>query len=289
MVANLPERTLERMGLSYQELNAAKPEIILVTMTAFGTEGPWKDRVGFDSIGQAMCGAAYLSGTAAGPARTQVSWVDFSTGVHCAYGALLALIQRQTTGLGQHVQGSLLASAINGTNAQIIEQALAARNRPPLGSEAAGAAPIGFFEAKDGWLVIHVVGQPIFNRLAGLLDREEWLKDPRFASDLQRGDNREPILAEVRRWCASRTREEAINQLSAVNIPSGPVLSPADAMCHEQVAGSGIFESVQAGSLASPAPVARAPIRLSSYSPELLPPPELGEATLQLLQEIGAC
>lgn len=288
VVANLPERTLERMGLSWSELRAAKPEIILVTMSAYGNSGPWKDRVGFDSIGQAMCGAAYLSGTMESPARTQVSWVDFSTGVHCAYGTLLALLQRQTTGVGQHVQGALLASAINGTNAQIIEQALAARNRPPLGSDAAGAAPIGFFEARDGWFVCHVVGQPIFERLARLLGRDEWLSDPRFASDFLRGDNREPILAEVRDWCRTRSRDEAVDQLSDAKIPAGPVLSPEDALHHEQVIGSGIIRFVEFENLQSPAPVACAPIQLSLYDPEMRRAPRLGEETEEILQEIGA-
>lgn len=288
VIANLPDRTLERMGLSYAELSAARPEIILVTMSAYGSSGPWKDRVGFDSIGQAMCGAAYLSGTHESPARTQVSWVDFSTGVHCAYGALLALLQRQATGVGQQVQGTLLASAINGTNAQIIEQALAGRNRPPLGSDAAGAAPIGFFEARDGWLVCHVVGQPIFERLARLLGRDEWLNDPRFASDLLRGDNREPILTEVRNWCRSRSRDEAINQMSEANIPSGPVLSPADALHHEQVIESGIIQFVEYENLRSPAPVALAPVQLSLHAPEMRRAPRLGEETEEILREIGA-
>lgn len=288
VVANLPERTLERMGLSYSKLYAAKPEIILVTMSAFGNSGPWKDRVGFDSIGQAMCGAAYLSGTLESPARTQVSWVDFSTGVHCAYGALLALLERQATGVGQHVQGSLLASAINGTNAQIIEQALAVRNRPPLGNDAAGAAPIGFFETRDGWLVCHVVGQPIFERLARLLGKEDWLSDPRFASDLLRGDNREPILAEVRNWCRSQSRDEAIDQLSEANIPSGPVLTPTDVLHQEQVIGSGIIQFVEFENLQSPAPVARAPVQMSLHDPEMRPAPRLGEETDVILREIGA-
>lgn len=288
VVANLPEQTLERMGLSWSDLHAAKPGIILVTMSAFGSSGPWKNRVGFDSIGQAMCGAAYLSGTMENPARTQVSWVDFSTGVHCAYGTLLALLHRQATGVGQHVQGALLASAINGTNAQLIEQALAERNRPPLGSEAAGAAPIGFFEARDGWLICHVVGQPIFERLAKLLGRSDWLDDPRFASDFLRGDNREPILVEVRNWCRARSRDEAIDQLSEAKIPTGPVLSPADALRHEQVVGSGIIQHVEFENLQSPAPVARAPVQLSLHEPEMRRAPRLGEETAEILREIGA-
>lgn len=288
VVANLPEKTLERMGLSWSVLQAAKPDIILVTMSAFGSSGPWKDRVGFDSIGQAMCGSAYLSGSIESPARTQVSWVDFSTGVHCAYGALLALLQRQALGVGQHVQGSLLASAINGANAQIIEQALAARNRPPIGSDAAGAAPIGFFATRNGWLMCHVVGQPIFERFARLLGREEWLADPRFASDFLRGDNREPILAEMCSWCRTRSRDEAIEQLSAANIPAGPVLSPEDARHHEQVLGSGILEFMKLDNIPSPAPIARAPIQLSLYEPEMRPAPCLGQETSEILGEIGA-
>lgn len=287
VIANLPERTLERMGLSWSELKAAKPEIILVTMTAYGTTGPWKDRVGFDSIGQAMCGAAYLSGTDEGPARTQVAWVDFSTAVHCAYGAVLALLQRRTTGVGQHVQGALLASALNATNAQIIEQALTTRNRPPLGSEAAGAAPIGFFQALDGWLVVHVVGQPIFNRLARLLRREEWLSDPRFATDLLRGDNREVILAEVRKWCEPRTRDEAIDLLSDAGVPSGPVLSPAETLLNEQVLDSGVFRFIQDDRVQGAIPVSRAPLSMSAYQPALRRAPDLGCDTRDILREVG--
>lgn len=285
VVANLPDETLARLGLDYPQLCVVKPDIILVTMSAFGTEGPWKSRVGFDSIGQAMCGSAYLSGSHAGPARTQVSWVDFSTAVHCAYGAALALIQRQQTGLGQHVQGSLLASAINGTNAQIIEQELTRRDRPPLGSDAAGAAPIGFFETRDGWIVLHVVGQPIFERLADLLGRADWLTNPAFASDISRGDNREPILSATRAWCAKRSRDEALTALASARIPAGPVLAPGDVARHEQVMASGLFDPWSPGE--DGAPIARAPVWLSGARADLHPAPALGADNAALLAEIG--
>lgn len=285
VVANLPDETLARMGLDYSQLRLVRPDIILVTMSAFGSEGPWKSRVGFDSIGQAMCGAAYLSGTEAGPARTQVSWVDFSTAVHCAYGAVLAIMQRQKTGAGQHVRGSLLASAINGTNAQIIEQELTARSRPPLGSDAAGAAPIGFFETRDGWIVVHVVGQPIFERLANLLARADWLTDPAFASDLSRGDNREPILAAVRAWCADRSRDAALADLGSARIPAGPVLAPGEIARHEHVAAADIFHPRSADEFG--APIARAPLWLSGAHADFRPAPALGADTAALLAEIG--
>lgn len=283
IIANLPNNVLERMGLSYAQLRTVKPDIILVTMSAFGPQGPWRDRVGFDSIGQAMCGAAYLSGSADGPARTQVPWVDFSTAVHCAFGALLALRQREATGQGQHVEGSLLGSALNATNTQLIEKTLTHRNRPPLGSDAAGAAPVGFCATRDGWIVIHVVGQPIFARLARLIEREDWLADPAYASDLARGDHRAPILAEVRRWSAARTTSAALEALGQARIPAGPVLAPADILNHEQIAAAGIYQYQESEPAATAIPIARAPLWLSSYDPECRPAPALGADTARLL------
>lgn len=105
--------------------------------------------------------------------------------------------------------------------------------------------------------------------------REDWLADPGIGSDLLRGDNREPILAEVRKWCAQRSRDEAIDILSAARIPSGPVLSPAEITGHEQVAGSGVFGSVSIEGLELAAPIARAPVRLSTCAPEFRQRPAL--------------
>jgi crotonobetainyl-CoA:carnitine CoA-transferase CaiB-like acyl-CoA transferase len=94
VVANLPPKTLAAMKLDYESLSAVKPDIILTLITAYGRDGPYSDRVGFDGIGQVMSGSAYLTSEGDGerPYRFQAPWVDFATALHCAYGTALALM-----------------------------------------------------------------------------------------------------------------------------------------------------------------------------------------------------
>ena len=101
---NLPPKARAKLGLSYGELRALKPEIILTTVTAYGTKGANADRVGFDATGQALSGAMYLTGLAGQPFRSAVSYVDYGTAISAAFGTLAALISRMQTGIGQHVE-----------------------------------------------------------------------------------------------------------------------------------------------------------------------------------------
>ncbi|WP_417459024.1 CaiB/BaiF CoA transferase family protein [Kordiimonas sp.] len=286
VVANLPGPTLKKMGLSYEQLCEVNAGIILTTVSTFGDHGEWSDRVGFDSIAQAMSGAAYLSGDET-PSRSQASWVDFGTALHCAFGTVVALMERNRTGKGQKVSGNLLSTAMTMMNAQQIEQDLIAPNRPPLGNAAAGAAPIGTFRARDGWISCHVVGQPIFERLALALGREDWLKDPRFVSDPTRGENRESLLAYMGNWCAERTRDEILDLFAEARIPAGPVLTPQEALDHPQTSALGLLQSVEYGDLHKPAKIARAPVWLSAHEAELRSPPQLGEDTENILSSLG--
>src|SRR4051812_23112551 len=107
VVANLPAASLAAMGLDYESLRAVKPDIILVTASAFGAEGPMARNVGFDGVGQAMSGAVFMTGETDQPYRAQVNWVDFGTALHCAFGTMAALMERARSGNGQQVSGSL--------------------------------------------------------------------------------------------------------------------------------------------------------------------------------------
>ncbi len=286
VIANLPTPTLVRMGLSYPQLREVKPDIILTSVSTFGERGEWSERVGFDSVAQAMCGAAYLSGDPT-PSRSQASWVDFGTALHCAYGTVLALMDKQATGRGQHVSGNLLSTSMAMMNAQHLEQDIVAPNRPPLGNAAAGAAPIGIFQASDGWISCHVVGQPIFDRLARAIGREDWLTDPRFASDPLRGENRAPIMAHMEVWCAQRSRNEILEEFARHRIPAGPVLSLQEALEHPQTTSLGLHEEVALPGLSKPAKIAKAPVRLSGHETDLRPPPLLGADTMDILASLG--
>ena len=100
------------------------PRAILVATNAFGATGPYAHRLGFDGLGQALSGAAYMTGEPGAPRRAAVNWVDFGTAISAAFGALLALMARERTGRGQEVSGSLMATALTFTNAVLIEQSI---------------------------------------------------------------------------------------------------------------------------------------------------------------------
>src|SRR5215471_7131538 len=226
VVANLPPQTLRAMRLDYASLKAIKEDIILTTVTAYGRGGPLSDRVGFDGVGQVMSGAVYMTGEEDQPYRAQVPWVDFGTALHCAFGTMAALMARRATGKGQWVEGALLATAVTFTNALLIEQAVIAPNRVATGNRGQTAAPVDIFRTKDGFILVQVIGQPLFRRWAKLMGEEHWLKDKRFKDDISRGNNGAMVSERMARWCADYTTAEALEILGKAKLPAGPVLKP---------------------------------------------------------------
>jgi crotonobetainyl-CoA:carnitine CoA-transferase CaiB-like acyl-CoA transferase len=288
VVANLPPRTLTAMGLDYESLAAIKPDVILTTVSAYGAEGPFAERVGFDGVGQVMSGAVYMTGEGDQPYRAQVAWVDFGTALHCAFGTLAALMARRDTGRGQKVEGALLATALTFTNAMLIEQGVVAANRVPTGNRGQTAAPVDLFRTRDGWIICQVVGEPLYRRWARLMGEPHWLEDPRFRDDISRGNNGALISERMQRWCDERSTDQALEILGRENIPAAPVLAPEQALDHPQAAAMGFFRSVDYPGLPRPAPVARVPVWLSETPGALhRRAPTLGEHTQQILGELG--
>jgi crotonobetainyl-CoA:carnitine CoA-transferase CaiB-like acyl-CoA transferase len=144
VVANLPPRVLRSRALDLESLRQTKPDIILTTVTGFGSGGPMSHKHGFDGIGQTISGAVYLSGTEQ-PIAIKVPWVDFGTASLSAFGTLAALIERGKTGRGQRVEGALLRTAIAYTNATLIEQALTRANHTAMVNRGFSSAPADVF------------------------------------------------------------------------------------------------------------------------------------------------
>ena len=292
VIANLPDAALKAMGLDYETLRGYRSDIIVVTNTAFGTMGPMRHQVGFDGVGQAMSGAVYMTGQPDEPYRAAVNWVDFGTALHCAFGALAALMHRARTGEGQLVTGALLATALTINNAALIEQAVAKPDRIPTGNRGQIAGPADIFRVRDGWVLVAVVGQPLFKRWVRLMDREEgdpdWLNDPRFATDDLRGQHGELISARMQRWCADRDQGDVMRILGDAMIPCAPVLSPQQALDHPQTKALGILQDTDYPGLPRPAPVAAVPLWMSATPPvERRRAPTLGEHTDAILAELG--
>lgn len=287
VIANMPPAVLRRMGIDYEGLCAIKPDIILTTQTAYGHEGPWRDRLGFDGIGQAMSGSAFLSGQPGLPSRSATPFVDFGTAALGAMGTIAALYHRQQTGMGQHVQASLLGTALAAFSPALIEQAVLGVNRVPSGNRGQTSAPTDIFKTADGFVTTLVVGTGFFNRIARAIGEAGWCDDPELATDEQRGNRRDEICARVAAWCAERTTEDIVKTLARAGVPCGPVLDLDAAMAHPQARAMSYLGAVSYPELSETVPSPRFPLSMSGLELTQNPPPQIGEHTVEVLGELG--
>jgi crotonobetainyl-CoA:carnitine CoA-transferase CaiB-like acyl-CoA transferase len=288
VVANLPPDTLKAMGLDYESLCEVKPDIILTMISAFGRGGPYSNRVGFDGLGQAMSGNMYLTGTEDQPVKNYAPYVDFGTASLSAFGTMAALFERQKTGKGQTVEGSLFNTALVMMNGTIIEQAAIKRDRVATLNRSQTSAPADTFKTLDGWVLVQTVGGPLFERWVNLIGEPHWLDDPRFETDISRGDHGEVISERHAQWCAERTSEQALAEMEEARIPAGPVLSPEEVLNDPHIAAKGLFQATDYPGLEQPAPLMRTPVELSDTPGEIRHrAPTLGEHTDQIMTELG--
>lgn len=288
VVANLPPDTLKAMGLDYDSLTAVKPDIILTMISAFGSGGPYSNRVGFDGLGQAMSGAMFMSGTPEQPVKSYAPYVDFTTASFSAFGTMAALLERQKTGQGQIVEGSLFSSALTLMNGTLIEQGMIQRDRKPTLNRSQTSGPADTFRTRDGWVLIQSVGGPLFERWAKLMGEPEWLDDPRFQSDISRGDNGAAISERLAAWCAERTSAEVLAEMEAARIPAGPVLTPQQALDDPHAEARGLFQQMEYPGADRPAPVMDTPVSLSRTPGQVRDrAPTLGEHTDRIMAELG--
>lgn len=288
VIANLPYEDLQKMGIDYDTISAINPRVILATTSTFGSEGPYATRVGFDTIGQAMSGAMFLSGDGKVPTRMNAPFVDFGTALLNTVGVLAALIDRARSGKGQKVETALLRTAINITNSHLIEQAMLSLNRIATLNRGFTAGPSDTFKCKDGWIYAMAIGQPLFVRWCKVMGNDALVQDPRFKDDLARGDNGEALSAIMQKWCDTRTTAEALAALEANRIPAGPVYTPQQALDDKHVKDAKFMHPMDFPGAANPVPVLQEPVKLSRTPLTIRRrAPALGEHTDQILLELG--
>ena len=288
VVVNLPFEVMKKLRLDYDSLRAVKDDIILVMASTFGPDGPYRDRVGFDSVAQAMSGAMSLTGFPENPVRSIVSWADYGTALHAAFGAMLALYHRAQTGRGQLIDVSLLATGVMFMTPLLMERAVTEIRRQRQGNTAYYTAPSDAYRVRDGWIIVPTIGDHMFRRWARLVGREDLLGDPRCKDDITRGNNFDVINDVMNEWCAARTRDEAIAELERARIPCGPVYELDEVLNDAQVRARNLLEEREYPGGAKPVPVASTPVRLSETPGEVRRrAPTLSEHTDEVLSELG--
>jgi crotonobetainyl-CoA:carnitine CoA-transferase CaiB-like acyl-CoA transferase len=288
VIANLPMNVLSKLKLDYDSLAAIKPDIILTQISAFGAEGPYANRVGFDPVAQAMSGAMGVTGFPGAPVRSVVPFEDFGTALHAAFGTMVALYERQKTGRGQMVEASLLATGVTFMQTLLAERYVTGVERRQQGNTAFHVAPSDTYRTKDGWIIIHVIGNPMFERWARLVSRADLIDDPRCADDISRANNYHLITEAMNEWSNQRSTEDAMRELEEARVPCGKAYDLDEVFDDPQVKARELIRFVEYPGSAKPVPTPNTPVRLSDTPGGIRNrAPILGEHTDEILGELG--
>ena len=288
VIANLPQPTLEAMGIDYESLKAIKSDIILTTVTAYGNGGPYSERVGFDGVAQALAGATYMGGRPGDPMKSFVPFADFGTATMAAFGTMSALLERNKSGKGQLVEAALTRTVMAFNIALLAEEAVKAIDRPSYGNRGYSAGPSDIFKTTDGAVMVQVVGQPLFERWANLMGEDSWLTDSRFATDMDRGENGELLSARMQMWCKDMTTKEVLDALDEARIPCGPVLSAKQVLHDPHIKAMDFLEEMEFPGLQGKIPINTTPVKLSKTPGTIRNrTAKLGEHTNKILLQLG--
>ena len=286
LIENFRAGTLSRHGLGYEDLARINPRLIYCSISGFGQNGPYANRSGYDYLVQAMGGGMSVTGHADGaPLRVGVPLADIAAGNNASIGILAALLHRERTGLGQHVDIALLDSQI-----AILLNALSAWLNggavlPRTGNDHPSAVPNGVFPTSDGHLLISTFNDREFARVAEAMGHAEWSGDPRYVRSRDRVANRAALLAEMSTVLLTAPNSEWMTRFEAAKISCGPINTMADIEGDPQVAARDMIVSLP-HKVAGEVRVAGSPLKLSACPIHYgHAPPLLGEHTDEILSD----
>ena len=223
VVHNYSFRAAQSMGLSYENLERINPGLILLAISGFGQTGPYRERNCWDPNAQAMAGIMSLGGgPESSPTRMPFPVIDFSAGCYGALGILHALRHRDKTGEGQMVDIALFDVAVSIVGVTAMEMKRAGQTRTKVGN-ATYWTIANSFQAKDGWVFLSLATNSIWKRFWRAIDKEEILRDQRFADDYQRFVNREEIMMVLQKWASEKTVGEIMEVTEDHHIPCSPI------------------------------------------------------------------
>ncbi|MDI3308552.1 MAG: CaiB/BaiF CoA-transferase family protein [Acetobacteraceae bacterium] len=287
VVENYRPDVKDRLGINYEALSAINPRIVLGSISGFGQDGPYARRPGFDQIAQGMGGLMSVTGLPGqGPVRAGIPVADLTAGLYCAIGILVALLEREQTGKGRWVHVSLLEAMVAMMDFQATRWTMTREVPQQAGNDHPTTVPTGLFHTKDGMINLAGGGQEMWRRIVETLGIEEEAKDPAFATDKSRAENRAKTNALLQKALLTDTSENWIARLNKAGVPSGPVYSMDQVFADPQVKHLGLAWTVQHPTL-GPIDLVRSPMNLVGVEPPRRPTPERGEHTAEVLAEFG--
>ena len=284
VIENFKLGGLEKYGLDYETLKQINPRLIYCSVTGFGQDGPYAARAGYDFMIQGMSGIMDITGDPKGePQKIGVALVDIITGLYGVIGIQSALLHRQVTGLGQHIDMSLF-DCMTGVLANQAMNFLASGVAPKrLGNAHPNIAPYQTLPVQDGYFIIACGNDGQFAKLAGLLGLAELAEDEKFRTNAARVQNRDALTALLEAKTSVWLRDDLLAALEKLAVPAGPINTIADVFSDPQFIARQMRVDNQG------VPGLRTPLKFSNAELKTgLRSPRLGEHTEEILAELNS-
>ena len=286
VLENFRPGVMDRLGLGYETLKADNPGLVYCSITGFGRNSPHGDKPAFDIVAQALSGVMDVNREPGQPPnKLGIPLGDMAGSIFSLFGLLAALVERNTTGQGRHVEIAMLDSliAMQGYLSQIY---FVSGNSPqPVGTRHPSIVPYGAFPTRGGHVIVACLTERFWHNFARCLGREDLITDPRFAEYEKRLENRdalEPVICEI---MEKDTTEYWLDRLTEFDVPNAPILSIAESLEQEHVAARGLIETVTHPDVGD-MQLVRGPIRFDGEGPAPARAPALlGEHTRSVLSD----
>lgn len=224
LLENFRPGTMEKWGLSYEDLRKINPGLIMIRVSGYGQTGPYSKRPGYASVGEAMGGIRYLMGEPdRKPSRAGISLGDSLAATYATVGALAALHHREKTGKGQVVDATIYESCLQITEGLIGEYHTEDVTRERTGSYLPGIAPSNIYETSDGMVIVAANQDTIFKRLCDAMERPNLADDPRYATHVARGKNQIELDEIISTWSSTKTSAELEALMIEHAVPVGKI------------------------------------------------------------------
>jgi formyl-CoA transferase len=288
VIENFRPDVKTRLKIDYAHLRKVNPRIVYASISAYGQTGPYRERPGFDQIAQGMGGLMSITGLPGqGPVRAGAAVADMTAGLFAALGVMVALLEREVSGEGQNVETSLLESQIFMLDFQAARWLVDKVVPGQAGNNHPTSIPTGVYKTRDGYINIATTGAPTWMRFCKALGAEHFTDNPDYASNDLRSKNRDKLNAEIEAILAAQTSAAWIERLNAQGVACGPIYAIDEMFEDPQVKHLGIVTKMQTADRGA-LNVMRQPVTLSrTRSAVVMPTPDRGEHTQQVLQEFG--
>jgi crotonobetainyl-CoA:carnitine CoA-transferase CaiB-like acyl-CoA transferase len=255
---NLRPGAVQRLGLDSETLLGENPQLVYCNLGAYGNNGPWSNRPGYDPLVQSFSGMSAVTGPENGePCRVGVPVNDFGTGMWAVIGIQTCLIRRQQTGKGGLVDVSLLDTALGYMSLALTAAALTGKSQGRYGlGGPGGIVPNEGFDTADGVLVVTAGTDEQFGNLCTALNHPEWSEDERFRTAQNRHRNAGTLREHLSSRFRKKTREQWMNLLDDLGVPNSPVFEPLETLQHPQTEATGmILKGIDGGAVQVGLPV----------------------------------